>query len=180
MEREVMEVQGAGIKGEGSMKNVRDEDSIVDRIPAYKSGSRRANASLMSCMTNHTMRTAEDKSVVTFATTTMWGERRGGVVFATDVIGKVPSLPPVRGADCDASIITDNTVQVKINCCPHGPPQTTWEDSWWWWATVGDRKRGGESTMRTTRPPVQRNRGNLQSNQRGVKHDHHDGRLRGG
>ena len=55
MEREVMEVQGAGIKGEGSMKNVRDEDSIVDRIPAYKSGIRRVNALSMSCTTNHAM-----------------------------------------------------------------------------------------------------------------------------
>ena len=68
MEREVIEVQGAGIEEEeGIMKNVRDEDSIVDMIPAYKSDSRRANALSMSCATNHTMRAADDKSVVTFA-----------------------------------------------------------------------------------------------------------------
>ena len=61
MEREVIEVQGAGIKEEeGSTKNMTDEDSIVDRIPAYKSSSRRANASLMSCVTNHAMSAADD------------------------------------------------------------------------------------------------------------------------
>ena len=44
----------------------------------------------------------------------MGGVERG-VVVATDIIVKVPSLPPARGADCDASIITNDTVQIGKN-----------------------------------------------------------------